>query len=67
MNQIERRLDELCAIKTRWAESEWRLQFLRSFTGTSNTKPTDDQLWQWDQTSRRTCSPWQTAPTASWT
>ena len=62
MNQIDRQMDELRAIRTRWAESEWRLQFLRSFTGTGRTVPTDDQLRQWDQTATQTCSPWQTAP-----
>ena len=39
MNQIERQLDELRAIRSRWAESEWRLQYLRSFTGQPSPRP----------------------------
>jgi hypothetical protein len=66
MSPHERQMDELRVIHTRWAESEWRLQFLRSFTGISRTAPTDDQLRRWDQTARQTCSLWQTAPAANW-
>ncbi len=62
MYQSERQLDELRAIRKRWAESEWRLQFLRSFTDASKTTPTDDQLRSWDQTTKSSCSPWQIPP-----
>jgi len=66
MNQHERNLEQLQQIKRRWQESEWRLNFLRSFTGQPMTAPTDDELLTWDSTTRQTCLVWQIPPTASW-
>ena len=37
-------LDKLDQARTLWSESEWRLQFLRTQTGTTPPEPTEEQL-----------------------
>lgn len=61
----ETQLDEMRAIHRRWAESEWRLNFLRSYTAQPLTTPTNEQLRAWEQQTRQSCSPWQIPPTAN--
>jgi hypothetical protein len=61
-NQYERKLEEMVKINARWSESEWRLNFLRSFSPHPLTKPNAEQLREWDQQSRLLCSVWQTPP-----
>ena len=57
-----RKLDELAYARKQWAESEWRLNFLRSFTAQPLTTPANEQLLAWDQQTRQSCSPWQIPP-----
>lgn len=64
MDQFERQMEELREIRKRWTESEWRLNFLRSFNSQPLPHPTDDELRAWDQTTRSLCSVWQIPPTA---
>jgi hypothetical protein len=62
MSPQERQQDELRELKKRWQESEWRIQFLRSFSGQQQTRPSDEQLRQWEQRNRTLCSIWQIPP-----
>lgn len=62
MNAHERQLEEMRMIRRRWADSEFRINFLRAFTGQPLNEPTDDQLRQWDQAIRQQCSIWQIPP-----
>jgi len=48
-NQYEQRLDELEQARKLWRESEWRLNFLRTETGTPTPQPTDEEILQWYQ------------------
>jgi hypothetical protein len=48
MNPIER-LEELGKARKLWAESELRLNFLRTQTGTPPSEPTDETILQWYQ------------------
>ncbi len=38
---------ELETARTLWLESEWRLGFLRTETGTETPEPTDEEVLQW--------------------
>jgi len=62
MSPQERQQDELRELRKRWQESEWRLQFLRSFSGQQLTKPLDDHLREWDRRNQSSCSTWQIPP-----
>jgi hypothetical protein len=62
MDQIERNQEEQRKLRLMWEESEWRLQFLRTFSGQQHTRPTHEQLRMWDQRNRSSCSPWQIPP-----
>jgi len=48
-NPILKRLDTLNAARKLWAESEWRLHFLRTETGQEYEEPSDEELLQWHQ------------------
>ena len=48
-NEIIERLDKLQEARKQWAESEWRLHFLRTQQGTTLPEPTDEQLLTWYQ------------------
>jgi hypothetical protein len=49
MNQFERDWEEMNRIRKCWDESEWRLNFLRSFPARPLTEPTPEQLKEWDK------------------
>jgi hypothetical protein len=53
MNQYERRLEELEKARQLWKESEWRLNFLRSITGTPLPEPDEEELLEWYRTCQR--------------
>ncbi len=40
---------ELETARTLWLESEWRLGFLRTETGTETPEPNDEEILQWYQ------------------
>ena len=44
-----KRLDELEQARKLWQESEWRLNFLRTQTGTPIPEPTEEEILQWYQ------------------
>ena len=44
-----RRLEELDRARKLFVESEWRLNFLRTQTGTPPHEPTDEEILQWYQ------------------
>ena len=44
-----KRLDELEQARKLWQESEWRLNFLRTQTGTPTPEPTEEEILQWYQ------------------
>ena len=48
MNRLKR-LEELEKARKLFLESEWRLNFLRTQTGTSTPEPTDQEILQWYQ------------------
>lgn len=58
MNSHERHNQMIELLRERWEESEFRLNFLRSFTGTELEEPTDDELQQWARTTGELCSAW---------
>jgi hypothetical protein len=51
--QHEQRLDELEKARKLWQESEWRLNFLRTQTGTETPPPTDEEILLWYQQHQR--------------
>jgi hypothetical protein len=67
MNQFERKEEEARRLRLMWDESEWRLNFLRSFSPQPLTQPTSEQLLQWTQYTKQLCSVWQTPPKSHWT
>ena len=67
MSPQERKLEQARSSRQLWSESEWRLNFLRSFSGQPLTHPTDEELRLWDQHCKTSCSVWQAPPTISWT
>ena len=44
-----KRLEELEKARKLFLESEWRLNFLRTQTGTSTPEPSDQEILQWYQ------------------
>ena len=42
-------LDQLEQVRKQWQESEWRLSFLRTETGTPLTAASDEEIWEWSQ------------------
>ena len=48
-NPYLKRLDELEKARKLWQESEWRLNFLRTQTGTPPPEPTEQEILQWYQ------------------
>lgn len=48
-NQHLKRLDQLEKARKLWQESEWRLNFLRTETGTPIPEATDEEILQWNQ------------------
>ena len=40
-------LDQLQEARKQWQESEWRLSFLRTETGTPLQEANDDEIWEW--------------------
>jgi hypothetical protein len=48
-----KRLDQLEKARKLWQESEWRLNFLRTETGTPTPEPTDEEILQWYQQHQR--------------
>lgn len=44
-----KRLQQLEKARKLWRESEWRLGFLRTETGTETPEPTDEEILQWYQ------------------
>jgi hypothetical protein len=48
-NEHLRRLKQLEQARKLWRESEWRLGFLRTETGTGTNEPTDEEIMQWYQ------------------
>lgn len=48
-NPYLKRLEELDKARKLWVESEWRLNFLRTQTGTPLPEPTDESILQWYQ------------------
>jgi hypothetical protein len=45
--QHEQRLEQLEEARKLWQESEWRLNFLRTETGTPTPAPTEQEILQW--------------------
>ncbi len=54
MNPYEQRLEQLEEARKLWGESEWRLNFLRSITGTPIPEPTEEEILQWYQQYQQT-------------
>ncbi len=48
MNRLEE-IEQLQKAKKRWQESEWRLNFLRTQTGTPTPEPKDEEILLWNQ------------------
>ena len=48
MNRLEQ-FEQLEKARKLFLESEWRLNFLRTQTGTSTPEPTDQEVLQWYQ------------------
>jgi hypothetical protein len=48
-----KRLDQLEEARKLYLESEWRLNFLRTQTGTETPPPTDEEILQWYQQHQR--------------
>ena len=48
-DQHEQRLGEIEQARKLFMESEWRLNFLRTQTGTPTPEPNDQEIWQWYQ------------------
>jgi len=48
-SQHEQRLDQLEQARKLWLESEWRLNFLRTETGTPTQPRTEEEILQWYQ------------------
>ncbi len=44
-----KRLDQLEKARKLWRESEWRLNFLRTQTGTETPPPSDEEILKWYQ------------------
>ena len=44
-----KRLEEQEKARKLWLESEWRLNFLRTQTGSPPCEPTDQEILQWYQ------------------
>ena len=53
LNPYERKYDELRKLNQLWAESEWRLNMLRTISPTPLPDPTPEQLEQWKQHIRK--------------
>jgi hypothetical protein len=47
MNPHLKRLDDLEEARKLWAESEWRLDFLRSIPAAPNPDPDNEEILQW--------------------
>ena len=47
--QHEQRLDELEKARKLWQESEWRLNFLRTESGTPIPEATEEEILKWYQ------------------
>lgn len=60
MNAHERQQELMDMLRKRWDESEFRLNFLRSFNGTELKEPTDDQLREWAAKTGELCCDWPT-------
>ena len=52
-NQHQQRLDELEKARKLYQESEWRLNFLRTETGTEPQPASNEEILQWDQQHQR--------------
>ena len=48
-NEYQERQEQLEQAKKLWQESEWRLNFLRTQTGTPPPEPTEEEILQWNQ------------------
>jgi len=48
-NEYVKRLDQLEKACKQWQESEWRLNFLRTETGTPIPELNDKEILQWNQ------------------
>lgn len=59
MNDRERQIEMMQYLHERWDESEFRLNFLRSFTGAALNEPTDEQLREWAAKTGGLCCAWQ--------
>jgi hypothetical protein len=51
--QHEQRLDQLEKARKLWQESEWRLSFLRTESGTAPPEVTDEEILLWYQQHQR--------------
>ena len=49
-----KRLDQLEKARKLWQESEWRLNFLRTETGTPIPEPSEEEILQWYQQHQNT-------------
>jgi hypothetical protein len=47
--QHEQRLEQLEVARKLFQESEWRLNFLRTETGTPTPEPTEEEVLKWYQ------------------
>ena len=52
-NPYGQRLDQLEEARKLWMESEWRLSFLRTETGTLTPEPSEQEILQWYQQHQR--------------
>jgi hypothetical protein len=48
-----KRLEQLEEARKLFQESEWRLKFLRTETGTPTPEPTEEEILQWYQQHQR--------------